>query len=86
MLGTWSRFSRQVQRGGSRERISRVAGDHRDADTKPMKFSDGFTGFGPNLVFHHESSEYSRISSRMQQNATSRASSEPCKADGFSKL
>jgi hypothetical protein len=35
----------------------RIAGDHRDADAKPMKFSDGFTGFGPNLVFHGESSE-----------------------------
>jgi hypothetical protein len=27
----------------------RIAGDHRNADTKPMKFRDGFTGFGPKV-------------------------------------
>jgi hypothetical protein len=35
----------------------RISSDHRHADTKPMKFGDGFTGFGPNLIFNCESSE-----------------------------
>jgi hypothetical protein len=40
----------------------RISGDHRDPDTKSMKFGNGFTGFGPNLIFNCESSEQSALS------------------------
>src|SRR6266481_1772952 len=39
-----------------------ISGDHRDPDTKLMKFGDRFTRFGPNLIFECESSEQSALS------------------------